>query len=402
MKAVICGAGIAGLAAAERLAALNWDVVVVEKAPGPRRQGYMIDFFGPGYEAAEAMGVLPRLHELGYQVDEMRYIDEAGRRRAGINHERFSQLVRGELLSIMRPDLELALREKVTGSVDLRFGTGVTAIDEQANGVQVRLTDGTTLDADLLVGADGIHSTVRQLVFGDEARFLRYLGFHTAAYVFADPEIYAEVGNRFCLTDTAGRQMGFYGLRDGTVAVFTVHRTADPTVPTDTRQAVRAAYGDLGWVAPCALALCPEPPEIYYDQVAQIELPQWSSGRVVLLGDACGAVSLLAGQGASLAMGGAYVLAKQLAKAGSIEAALAEYQRLWQPIVTEKQQVARHGVGWFLPSSRFRVRLRRLVLTVASGLGLDRYVGKSLVGTSSASLDELGHEHRELDDATAR
>lgn len=402
MKAVICGAGIAGLAAADRLAALDWDVVVVEKAPAPRRQGYMIDFFGPGYETAKAMGVLPRLNELGYEVDEMRYFDESGRRRAGINYERFSQLVHGELISIMRPDLERALREQVTGRVDLRFGTGVTAIDEQPDGVRAHLSDGSAIDADLLVGADGIHSTVRQLVFGDEARFLRYLGFHTAAYVFADPEIYAEVGNRFCLTDTAGRQMGFYGLRDGSVAVFTVHRTADPTVPADTRQAVRAAYGDLGWVAPRALAQCPEPAELYYDQVAQIELPQWSRGRVVLLGDACGAVSLLAGQGASLAMGGAYVLAKQLANASSIEAALADYQRAWQPVVTEKQQVARSGADWFLPSSVFRVRLRRLVLTVASALGLDRYVGKSLVGKSSASLDELGREHRELSEATSR
>lgn len=402
MKVLVCGAGIAGLAAAERLAALDWDVVVVEKAPAPRRQGYMIDFFGPGYEAAKAMGVLPRLEELGYQVDEMRYIDASGKRRAGINYERFSHLVGGELLSIMRPDLELALRERVTGRVDLRFGTGVAAADERPDGVRVHLTDGSAVDADLVIGADGIHSTVRQLIFGDEARFLRYLGFHTAAYVFADPGIYAEVGNRFCLTDTAGRQMGFYGLRDGTVAVFTVHRTADPTVPADTRQAVRAAYGGLGWVAPRALAQCPEPAEVYYDQVAQIELSRWSRGRVVLLGDACGAVSLLAGQGASLAMGGAYVLADQLANADSIEAALAEYQRLWQPVVTEKQEVARRGVDWFLPSSEFRVRLRRVVLTVASALGLDRYVGKSLVGKSSASLEELGREHPELSRATAR
>ncbi|MGH4015516.1 MAG: FAD-dependent oxidoreductase, partial [Pseudonocardiaceae bacterium] len=105
MKIVICGAGIAGLALAHRLGTLGWDVVVLEKAPGPRTQGYMTDFFGPGYDAAEAMGVLPRLHELGYDVQEVRYLDETGRRRARLRFAQFAKAVHGRLLSIMRPDL---------------------------------------------------------------------------------------------------------------------------------------------------------------------------------------------------------------------------------------------------------------------------------------------------------
>ena len=69
MKAVICGAGIAGLALARGLSTYGWDIVVLEQAPGPRTQGYMIDFFGLGYDAAEALGVLPRLQELSYDVE---------------------------------------------------------------------------------------------------------------------------------------------------------------------------------------------------------------------------------------------------------------------------------------------------------------------------------------------
>ncbi|MGH3906571.1 MAG: FAD-dependent monooxygenase [Pseudonocardiaceae bacterium] len=395
MKAIICGAGIAGLSLAQRLTTLNWDVVVLERSPGPRSQGYMMDFFGPGYDAAEAMGVLPRMTELGYEFEEVSYVDGSGRRRAGLDYAQFRRLMNGRLLTIMRPDLELALREHVLDDVDLRFGCSITQIENSNDGVHVTLTDGTALNADLLVGADGIHSTVRRMVFGPEEQFFRYLGFHTAAYHFDDPQIYQQVKDTFCLTDTTGRQMGLYGLRDGRIAVFTVHRAADPTLPEDAQAAVRQAYSPLGWVVPRALAKCPESSEVYYDQVAQIEIPQWSRGRVTLLGDACQAVSLLAGQGASLAIAGAYVLGEQLASANSIDSALTRYQELWQPVITEKQQVARRGIEWFLPSSSLRLWLRRIVLKLMKLPGLDRYFGTALVGKSNATIEELRGSNRE-------
>jgi 2-polyprenyl-6-methoxyphenol hydroxylase-like FAD-dependent oxidoreductase len=105
---------------------------------------------------------------------------------------------------------------------------------------------------------------------------------------------------------------------------------------------------------------------LYYDQVAQTEIPQWSRQRVTLVGDACQAVSLLAGQGASLAIAGAYVLGEQLASSDSVDAALARYQHLWQPVITEKQQVARRGARWFLPSSSLPLWLRSLVLRLTN------------------------------------
>lgn len=273
--------------------------------------------------------------------------------------------------------------------IDLRYGCGIADIEDSADGVRIGLTDGTILSADLLIGADGIHSTVRRMVFGDEDRFLRYLGYHTAAYIFDDPQVFDSARNRFCLTDTTERLMGFYGLRDGRVAAFTVHRAPDPTLPDDAALAVRQEYSSLRWVAPRALAQCPGPSDVYYDQVAQIEIPHWSRNRVTLLGDSCQAVSLLAGQGASLAVAGAYLLAEQLASTDLIDAALARYQRLWQPLITEKQQVARRGVHWFLPSSLPQLWLRRVILNMTSLPGVGRYVGTTLVGKSPASVAEL-------------
>jgi len=379
MRVVVCGAGITGLTLAGLLAADGHDVVVLERSPAPRPEGYMIDFFGPGYDVAERMGLLPRFHELGYRFAEAGYHDATGRRRAGLSFRRFAESVGGRMVSIMRPDVEHVLRTALPARAAPRYGVSVVGVDDRADGVSVALSDGTALRADLLVGADGIHSTVRRLVFGEERRFLRPLGFHTAAFTFTDPEVHRLVEDRFCLTDTVDRQVGCYGLRDGRVAVFTVHRTQDRTLPDDPRAAVRAAYGTLGWIVPRALDRCP--PEVYYDLVAQVELPRWSTGRVVLAGDACGAVSLLAGQGASLGMGGAFALAGHLDDP-------AAYERRWRPVVTGKQQVARSGARWFLPATALRLHARRWMMRLAGLPWVDRRIARSLVGKPTALVGD--------------
>lgn len=385
----MCGAGIAGLTAAQCLSRHGWDVVVLERAAAPRTQGYMIDFMGPGYDAMETLGVLPRLRELSYAVEEAAYFDGAGRRRAAIRYAAFADPLDGRLLSIMRPDLEMALRESLPGDVDLRFGAEVTAVSDEAHGVRVGTADGSCYSADLLVAADGVHSTVRGLVFGAESRYFRYLGFHTAAFTFDDPEVQALVRDRFCLSDSTGAQLGCYGLRDGRVAVFAVHRSPDPTLPDDYAAVLRREYQRLGWIAPRVLAACPPGDEVYYDQVAQIVMPRWSSGHVVLVGDAGYAVSLLAGMGASLGIGGAYVLSEHLARAATVPEALAAYERTWRPVITDKQASGRKTARWFLPRSRAELLARRAALRLFRLPGLDHYLLRLLSGKQTEAVRAL-------------
>lgn len=388
MKVVICGAGIAGLTLAGRLSDLGGEVVLLERAPGPRTHGYMIDFFGPGYDAAESMGLLPALEGVAHPVEEAWFVDAHGRRRATVRPALFA---RGPLLSLMRPDLERVLRDHLPDTVDQRFGVSpvAVAVAERDDRVRITLDDDTELEADLLVGADGIHSTVRQLVFGEESRFLRYLGFHTAAYTFDSPAISAAVSGRACLTDTTGCQMGFYALPAGRVATFGVHRAPDPTLPNDARAAVLDAYADLGWLVPEALDRCPPSAELYYDQVAQIEMLRWSSGNVVLVGDACYAVSLLAGQGASLGVAGAYLLADRLARESPISQALLDYERLWRPVAEEKQKTGRAAAHWFPPASTWQLPVRRAALRATHVPVLNRFVAASVAGKPTTLIRNL-------------
>lgn len=397
MKVAICGAGIAGLALAERMSALGAEVVLLERSSGPRAQGYLIDFFGSGYDAAEAIGVLSAIEKVAYHVTEASLVDDNGRRRAGLPYGQIAKALDGRICSVMRPDLEKGLRDNLPDGVDLRFGTAVADVSHRDDGVTVTLDDGSQLDADLLVGADGIHSTVRGLVFGPESDYLRYLGFHSAAFVFEAAKVREAAGDRFVLTDTIDRQMGFYVLRSGRIAVFAVHRTPDQELPQDARAAIQDRYAGMSWLVPEALDRCPPSEDIYYDQVAQIEMPRWSKGRVVLIGDACGAVSLIAGQGASLAVGGAYVLAEQLRLTSSVDRALDFYERLWRPVVEEKQKAGRDAANMFLPTSSSQLWMRRTALRLTGLPIVRRRITARLIGEPTAVIAMLRQGTSEFD-----
>jgi 2-polyprenyl-6-methoxyphenol hydroxylase-like FAD-dependent oxidoreductase len=386
-RVIICGAGIAGLTLAWWLDRTGWEVLLVEKAPGLRDEGYMIDFLGSGYDVAERMGLLVALEAVQYDFPEIINVNRNGERVSTIDYEQFRRLADGRLMALMRGDLERALSEALSDDVEVRYDLTVDAVTQDDRGVDVRLSDGTTERVALLVGADGIHSRVRELAFGEEEEFLRDLGYHTAAYVFED-EVFAQaLDGDFRNLTVPDRVAGFYPIRDGMVATWFAHRTPDATLPADPCAELRRTFGDLGWVVPDALAYCERADGVYYDQVAQIEMDHWSRGRVTLVGDACYAVSLLAGQGASMAMGGAYVLARELRRDGPIEERLALYEAKMKPSTRQKQAYGRRTASFLIPPSKWHIAARDLVLDLSGLPGLDWLLKPALAGTESV-LDD--------------
>ena len=384
MKAVICGAGIAGLTLGWWLGRDGWDVVIVEKAPGLRDEGYMIDFFGAGYGVAERMDLVPRLKQVAYHVPEVCWIDSDERVISCLDYDAMRELLNGRLLSLMRGDLERALFDVRPPAVDIRFGYSVAEIHATSPKAEMTLTSGERMQADLLVGADGVHSTVRKSVFGNaEDSGFRYLGMQTAAFIFEDAAVRGQL-DRVKLLTVPGRQICFYPIRGNRVAAFAVHLAPEHTRPSSPVAKIQRVYGDLGWIVPDALRHAAKLPDIYYDDVAQIVMPRWSEGCVTLVGDACHAVSLLAGQGASMAMGGACALAEALRKESSVEAGLARYEAELRPSVERQQAAGRRMANWFVPASQWRLMLRNLTLKLMRVPGLNRLMLRSV--TSGADI----------------
>jgi 2-polyprenyl-6-methoxyphenol hydroxylase-like FAD-dependent oxidoreductase len=380
MKVLIVGAGIAGLTLALSLRRAGHAVVVIEKAPRLRDDGYMLDFFGPGYDAAERLGLLPAIARIHYPITRLAFVDGGGRERFALPYASLRRLVFGDRhFNFMRGDLERVLHDSLPGLTPIRFGTTVQALASVPGGVDVTLDDGSEQRFDLVVGADGVRSRVRQLAFGPPESFIRRLGYRTLAFVIDDAALQARIGDAFCTLTTPGRQVALYPLRGGRVATFFIHRADEEArdfSPRAARDELRAAYGSCGWLVPELIARAGD--DLYYDEVTQVVAPRWSTGRIVLLGDACQCVSLLAGQGASMAMAAAYVLAEELGQADDVERALGRYQRRVQPSIVTRQASGRNIAAWFVPRGPVRLAMRDLFMRLSTWRPVARVLRRQL------------------------
>lgn len=366
MKIVINGCGVAGPALAWWLLRHGHEPVLVEQAPQPREGGYVIDFWGLGYDICERMDLIPRIREAGYQVGEVRFVDAKGRRRSGFDTDVLRRMTRGRFTSLRRSDLGAALHGAVEGRAEAMFGESIASIEEHAGGVRVGFEHAAPRDFDLVIGADGLHSRVRALTFGPEADHERFLGYHVAAFDVAgyrprDEDVYVSFTE-------PGRQVSRFSMRgDRTLFLFVFRDQAfGGDLPRDEagrRAALRAVFGRSGWECPRILDAMDGVEDIYFDRVSQIRMPAWSKGRTALIGDAAAAVSLLAGEGTGLAIAEAYVLAGELHRAGGDHAAaFAAYERRLMPFLAGKQESARKFASTFAPKSRTALLLRDLAM----------------------------------------
>ncbi len=362
---VISGAGIAGPTLAYWLAEHGFKPTLVERAPQLRTGGYIIDFWGAGYDIAEKMGLLPEIHREGYDVQELRLVDTRDRRVGGFSADVFRRLTNGRYVSIARSELGRLLFGKIEGHCETIFGDSVTKITPDANGVRVAFEKTPERRFDLVIGADGLHSDVRELVFGAEDNFEKYLGYMVGAF---QAEGYRPRDDLVYVSYTIpGKQVARFAMRsDRTMFLFVLAADEPLNViahdMTSQKDVLLVQFNDAGWESPRILSALDKCEDLYFDRVSQIHIDTWSKGRVALVGDAAFCPSLLAGQGAALAMVGAYVLAGELGRSpNDPEAAFVRYERLMRPLIATKQKAAQRFATGFAPRTQFGVWFRNQI-----------------------------------------
>ncbi|HET6218922.1 MAG TPA: FAD-binding domain [Acidobacteriaceae bacterium] len=385
MRILISGAGIAGPTLAYWLAYYGLKPTIVETAPRLRTGGYVIDFWGAGFEIADRMGLLPQISRKGYMLREVRVVNRSGKRVAGFPAEAFSRMTHGRYVSLPRGELAASIFDKIEGKVETIFGDSVDRIEQTENGVHVAFESGDAREFDLVVGADGLHSRVRELVFGPESRFEKYLGYKAAA--FGTPGYRPRDELVYMMYTQVGQQVGRFAMRGDNTMFLLTFADKDVAGPDDIQSQkalLRKRFEASGWECPQILNALDAADDLYFDRVSQIRMnPQqglWTLGRVTLIGDSASCVSLLAGQGAALAMVAAYILAGELHRSrGDYAEAFRRYEDLFGPFVLAKQKAALRFAGSFAPKSKLTLFLRnQLFKLMAIRWIADLAVGRDL------------------------
>ncbi len=378
MKVLISGAGIAGLSLALRLHQLGIIPIVVERAPALRAIGYMLGLSDPGYDAAERLGIVDDLRAAQYLPERLVYIGADGRRLLVLQGRALDTLIGERQLNLMRGDIERILYERIKDRADIHFGASIAAFEQGDSGTTATLDNGDVIDADLLVGADGLHSRVRALAFGPEQEFVQFLGARVAAFILDRsllPDVRAD--ETYSLTEV-GRAAGVAAVRGDRMMAFFMYLTERERSDQPVEAELRRAFAGCDWRVPELLDHVGKAESIYFDEVALVKSPRWSKARVVLLGDAAYAVSLIAGKGATLAMAGAVILAEALAASPDIETALARYEFRVRPWAESAQKTARRNIVLFTPRTRLQLFLREQMLRLASSPLFARMIKRAL------------------------
>ncbi|MGD1255847.1 FAD-dependent monooxygenase [Mycobacterium seoulense] len=357
MRVLVSGASIAGPVLAYWLSRRGFDVTVVERAPTLRKTGgHAVDLFRPAMEISASMGVLPQIEALATGTNHMTMHREGRSRPFEIDLTKIYAATSDRHVEIMRDDLSEIYYAAGRDDVEYLFGDSITAIEHDG---EVTFEHGPARRFDVIVGADGLHSNVRQLTFGAEADLTRFLGGYLA--VVSVPKALAARGEMTCHVGV-GRLAAIYTAEhlDDARAVFLFR--AKHELDFDHRDALRQkgilrdAFANMheqvdGW-----LGEIDDTPAFYFDSISQLRLDRWSRRRVTLVGDAGYCPGPAVGGSTSLAVLGAYVLAGELAGAdGDLLRAFAAYELQMREPVHRSRAFARGAARGIIPGSRLGV-----------------------------------------------
>jgi 2-polyprenyl-6-methoxyphenol hydroxylase-like FAD-dependent oxidoreductase len=394
---LISGASIAGPALAYWLREHGYQVTVVERAPAPRPGGYKIDVRGQAMEVLRRMGLAEEVRKHHTDMRGGAFLDRRGRTIVEMDADTVGFRDAGDV-EVLRGDLARILRAATEG-VEYVYGDSITSITEDGCGVAVTFERSLPRRFDLVIGADGLHSTVRALAFGPEERFLRSLGHHIA--IFSVPNL-LDLDRWETIQAEKGRTLNVYSTRQDSQAkaAFLFTSPAGRYDRRDTarqRQILAEVFAEHGWIAPQLLAAMPDAPDFYFDGMSVVEMEHWTTGRVALVGDAAYSPSPASGQGTSLALVGAYVLAGELAAAGGDHrAAFAAYAERMRHFVTVNQAQSRN-IKRMVAGSGLVLRLNALMMRLMPYLpGAAKIMDKVLaeIREVSNAIDLPDYENR--------
>ncbi|PMX27493.1 MULTISPECIES: FAD-dependent monooxygenase [unclassified Pseudomonas] len=343
---LVSGASVAGLSTAYWLVRYGFKVTVVERASHLRPGGQALDVRGPALEVARHMGILTDIRDRSTKLTGVSFVDAEGKE---IYRSTERTVTGGRFdspdVEILRDDLCKVLYEAVGDQVEFLFDDRVTSITQDETGLDVAFANAAPRRFDLLIGADGLHSGVRRLVFGPEQQFLHFVGFHIA--VFAVPnflgldhwQVFHEHGNLMSgmlAMDKDAKARTYLGFSTAEQLDYDYRDIAAQ------KRLVTERFAGAGWEIPQLLAYMQDAPDFYFDATNQVRMDGWSRGRVVLVGDAGYSVSPATGQGTTVAMVGAYVLAGELAAANSdLLAGISRYEHELRDYIIRNQDLAR-------------------------------------------------------------
>ncbi|WP_399894620.1 FAD-dependent monooxygenase [Streptomyces sp. BBFR51] len=393
-RVLISGASIAGPALAHWLDRYGFEVTVVEKAAAVRGGGYAIDIRGTAREAVDRMGLLPRLSKAHVDSRRITFVGAAGETVGTLQPEQLTGGEAGLDLEVRRGDLADALYTPLRDRVEFLFNDSIATLDDTGDAVHVVFDSGIRRTFDLVVGADGLHSNTRRLVFGPEEPFHLYLG-----YVFAGFTLPNEFGlaHEAAIWNDPGRSAVLYAHEpsDRVHGFLTFTRDTPPLDafrdPRAQRDLVAARFPEQVWHVPRLVEGMREADDLFFDVVSQIHMRTWSHGRVVLAGDAAHATSFISGQGSSVALVGAYVLAGELATHADHTEAFAAYERRIRPFAERNQALATSGGPAVTPATREDLEARNALLR-------DPEAAAGALVTESALEGRAAHSAMELPD----
>ncbi|MCU1222118.1 MAG: FAD-dependent oxidoreductase [Edaphobacter sp.] len=355
---LISGAGIAGPTLAFWLSRYGFSPTIVERATGIRDGGYAVDFRGAPMNVLEKMGLVASIRAQETRTHAITIVDGDGQKLASMP----DGFTSGDL-EIMRGDLAHILYDATHGDTEYIFDDAISEIVQTDREVHVTFASGASRVFDLVVGADGLHSSVRSLVFGPESQFLHHLDYYIA--IFTIPN-YLKLDQSGLFYGEPGRKVGIFAAENNTEARASFYFSS-PLLSfgrddiEGQRQALRDTFQGTGWETSHLLQLMDEAPDFYFDSISQIRMDSWCKGRVALIGDAGYCSSPLSGMGTGMAVVGAYTLAGELKAAeGDYPIAFNRYEGTMRPFVSKCQKLV-DGAEWFIPRSGFRLWLSNLM-----------------------------------------